>query len=87
MTLIVASSEFSTKIGARTENGAEAAGTAAEGAAEGAAEAGKVGAEPAGGLAGEAAVVGLQAPSDSASRLAEEERRQSRREIMRRWVG
>ncbi|GAB1435543.1 hypothetical protein MASR2M32_17770 [Sphaerotilus sulfidivorans] len=96
MTLRVASSEFSTKIGVRTENGAaaaeavEAAGVA--GAADAAADAADaVGAAEAGGgvdgLAGDAAVVGLQAPSDSASRLAEEERRQSRREIMRRGVG
>ncbi|GIX53747.1 hypothetical protein CQA4T8M7_30030 [Sphaerotilus natans] len=95
MTLRVASSEFSTKIGVRTENGAaaaeavEAAGVAgvADAAADAADAAGTAEAEGVDGLAGDAAVVGLQAPSDSASRLAEEERRQSRREIMRRGVG
>ena len=60
MTLIVASSEFSTKIGARTENGAEAAGVAgaadeaaaAGAAAEGAVEADEAVAGAADGLAG-----------------------------------
>ncbi|MCK6402663.1 MAG: hypothetical protein L6Q74_12290 [Sphaerotilus natans subsp. sulfidivorans] len=72
----------------RTENGAAAAEAVEAAGVAGAADAaGTAEAEGVDGLAGDAAVVGLQAPSDSASRLAEEERRQSRREIMRRGVG